>query len=237
MMVRGSSSRADADSTNLSSFAPAGRGPTAYEYVRSTLRAAVLDGTLPGGTRLLQTDLAQQLSVSTTPVREALRDLATEGLVVFDAHRGALVRSLDIKEVRELYELRMTLEPLEVRRVVPSVTDEQLARAEALQKRMEEPFNPVTWSDFNRHFHATLFEPDSSSRLSKILDGLRDSAAPYVALSLATRPEQVNEANVEHAAMVRLYREGKIEEAVTLTVTHLKSTLAAIELTHARGAL
>lgn len=206
---------------------------TVHEFVRRTLRAAVMDGTLPGGARLVQADLAQQLGVSTTPVREALRDLATEGLVVLDPHRGALVRALDIDEVRELYDLRMTLEPMMVRRVIGTITADRLDHAAALQRRMEDPCDASTWAELNRDFHAVLSERDDSTRLARILAGLRDSAAPYVALTLVSRPEQVPEANAEHAEMLDLYRVGDVERAVELTLTHLRSTVRAIEEAHA----
>lgn len=220
-----------------SPFGPASAGgaPTAYEYVRTTLRAAVLDGTLRGGARLLQTELAAQLGVSTTPVREALRDLATEGLVTFDSRRGALVRLLQIEEVRELYELRQALEPIMVRRVVPRVHDEQLARADRLRAQMDQPLPPSTWSELNARFHATLYEPDRHSRLSALLSGLRDSAAPFVALSLTTRPKQLAKSNAEHAQLVDLYREQRVDDAVDLTLRHLGSTLEVIETAHRRG--
>ena len=217
----------------LSNFNATRQARTAHEYVRRTLRSAVLDGSLPGGTRLVQSELAQQLGVSTTPVREALRDLATEGLVVLDPHRGALVRALDLDEVRELYQLRMTLEPLMVQRMMSSITPEQLASAEQLQRRMEQPCDASTWAELNRDFHAIFSQGDEESRLGKILAGLRDSAAPFVALSLAARPQQVPDANAEHAAMLNLYREGDIEQAIDLTIRHLESTLKAIEEAHA----
>jgi DNA-binding GntR family transcriptional regulator len=67
---------------------------TAHEYVRNSLREGILRGSLVGGTRLVQSEIASELEVSTTPVREALRDLATEGLVQLDAHRGAVVLQL-----------------------------------------------------------------------------------------------------------------------------------------------
>lgn len=210
---------------------------TVHEFVRRTLRAAVMDGTLPGGARLVQADLAHQLGVSTTPVREALRDLATEGLVVLDPHRGAIVRALDIDEVRELYDLRMTLEPMMVRRVISTITTDRLDLAAGLQRRMEEPCDASTWSELNRDFHALFSEPDDSTRLATILAGLRDSAAPYVALSLVSRPEQVPEANAEHAEMLDVYRAGDVDRAVELTLTHLRSTLRAIEEAHTLGRL
>jgi DNA-binding GntR family transcriptional regulator len=214
-----------------------GRSRTAYEYALTTLRSAILGGTLSGGTRLVQTELASQLNVSTTPVREALRDLATEWLVVSDPHRGAVVRQLDIDEVREIYQLRMALEPLMVRRVAERLTDAQLDHAEELADRMQTEANLSAWVDLNREFHTIFSEADDRSKLAGILANLRDSASPYVSLSLEARPQQVPEANTEHAELVRLYRERDIDAVVRLTLQHLHSTLAAIEDAHERGVI
>lgn len=216
--------------------APA-RTRTAYEHVRLTLRAAILDRTLPAATRLVQSDLATQLGVSTTPVREALRDLAQEGLVLFDPHRGAIVRPLDIAEVREIYELRMTLEPIMVRRLMARLTPDQLERAEDLAGQMRATDDMSTWVGLNRDFHAVFHEADDGSRLAAILTGLRDSAAGYVAISLAAAPVHVAEANDEHTALLEIYRRHDVEAAVDVTVHHLTSTLAIIEEAHSAGAL
>jgi DNA-binding GntR family transcriptional regulator len=218
-------------------LATRGRARTAHEYALTTLRTAILDGTLAGGTRLVQTELAADLNISTTPLREALRDLSVEGLVVMDPHRGAMVRRIDIAEVREIYELRMTLEPLMVRRVAARITPEQLARAEELALRMQEESDMGSWAELNREFHAVFGEPDHGSRLAGILANLRDSASPYVSLSLRARPEQVPEANHEHADLVRLYRENDVAAVEELTLQHLRSTLEAIEAAHERGAI
>ncbi|MCU1614564.1 MAG: hypothetical protein JWO98_2104 [Frankiales bacterium] len=219
----------------LRTLSSAPRSRTAHEYVREILRAAVLDGTLASGQRLAQIELAEQLGVSTTPVREALRDLATEGLVEFDPHRGALVKSLDIGAVRELYELRMTLEPLMVRRVIDAVTAEQLERAEQLRKRMEQTQDTGAWSTQNRDFHAIFEQTQAGTRLANILAGLRDSAAPYVALSLAAGPSHVQQANAEHAELLDLYRARAVDRAIAVTLAHLQATLAVIEEAHQRG--
>ena len=213
------------------------RTRTAYEHVRATLRAAILDRTLPAGARLVQSDLATQLGVSTTPVREALRDLATEGLVLFDSHRGAIVRPFDIDEVREIYELRMTLEPMMVTRVIEQITEQQLARAAELSQRMQTETDMSIWVTVNRDFHSVFSEVDDKSRLATILAGLRDSAAGYVAVSLDARPRHVAEANAEHEKLVEIYRRRDLDAAVELTIQHLRSTLAIIEDAHAGGAL
>lgn len=213
------------------------RSRTAHEYALTTLRSAILSGELSGGTRLVQTKLAAELDLSTTPLREALRDLAMEGLVVFDPHRGAVVRTLDIDEVREIYELRITLEPIMVRRVAERITAEQFDRAEELATKMRSETDLSAWVDLNRDFHAVFYESDSNSKLAGILATLRDSASVYVGLSLKARPQQVPKANAEHAKLIRLYRKRDTETIEGLTLGHLRSTLSAIEAAHDRGVL
>ena len=98
------------------SIANTGGRRTAHEFVKDSLRRAILRGDLSGGARLIQADLAAMLNVSTTPVREALRDLATEGLITLDRHRGGVVRELNWLELMEEIRLiRQQLEPLAVR--------------------------------------------------------------------------------------------------------------------------
>lgn len=210
---------------------------TAHVYVRETLREAILDGTLPGGARLIQADLAAQLNVSNTPVREALRDLAGEGLVVFDPHRGSRVRSLDIDEVRELYEMRIALEPLMVRRVMRTITPEQLDQAEALCQQLGKTKSVSKWSELNRQFHSLLTLDEKESRLASVMAGLRDSASMYVALSLGANSERISESNYEHAKLIEYYRARDTKNAIAMTVRHLRATLADIEDAHRQNVL
>jgi DNA-binding FadR family transcriptional regulator len=140
------------------------RAMTAHVFVRDTLREAIVSGALAGGTRLIQAELAAQLNVSNTPIREALRDLAGEGLVEFDPHRGSRVRLLQLDEAREIYEMRIALEPLMVRRAVSIVSSAQLDRAEQLCGRMERTTNLSRWSELNREFHSLLAVSDPTAR-------------------------------------------------------------------------
>ncbi|WP_158253972.1 GntR family transcriptional regulator [Cryobacterium sp. Y50] len=206
-----------------------GRPRTAHEYVLSSLRASILEGELTGGTRLIQSDIANQLEVSVTPVREALRDLVAEGLVVFDPHRGALVRSLNMEEVRELYELRVALEPLMVRRTIERLTDQEITRAHDLQVQISTTKDIASWVELNRKFHAVFAMPDEASRLSTILASLRDSASSYVAMSLVVSPQRVAQSNEEHSQLVALYRKRDVSGAIALTLQHLQTTLETIE--------
>jgi DNA-binding GntR family transcriptional regulator len=198
---------------------------TAHELVRDTLRRAILRGTLAGGQRLVQAEIADQLDVSTTPVREALRDLASEGLIRLDAHRGAIVRELDLTEVREIYDLRKLLEPEALRRAAQHITDEELDAAEALQVQMDVETDAGAWADLNREFHATLVKAARSPRLIMILQNLRDSAAPYVGLSLQASDEQRAHANEQHRAMLAALRARDAEAGAQIAVDHLESTV------------
>lgn len=202
---------------------------TAYEYVLRTLREEILSGRLGPGTRLLQSDIARQLQVSTTPVREALRDLTKEGLVTFDSHRGARVRTIEMSTVREIYELRILLEPLMIKRTIHELIEEHFTRAEALWHQMDVEQNISQWIELNRQFHSVFAEPAKGGRLASILTGLRDAAAPYVALSLGAEPSQTVAANKEHGLLVKHFRAGDVVEATNLTRKHLQSTLAVIE--------
>src|SRR5690606_8355922 len=124
------------------------------------------------------------LSLSSTPVREALRRLASEGLVHISSYRGATVRELDRDELIDVYEARLALEPIALRRAVERITDDALAVAHELYERMNVITDVDEWVQANRDFHATLSHGSRSEVLEPIIEMLRDRAAPYVRLSL-----------------------------------------------------
>lgn len=201
---------------------------TAHEMVKDALRQAILRGSLPGGTRLVQADIASQLEISTTPVREALRDLATEGLIVVDPHRGAVVKQLSPEELSEIHDICMLLEPEGVRRAAPQMSPQVLAQARALADEMETEEDVGRWADLNRQFHALLVRDGDSTRLINMLNGLRDSAAPYVGLALRRRSTHVAEANDDHRALLQALEEGDIDRAAEISERHLALTIKVL---------
>ncbi len=159
---------------------------TAYEYVLQTLRRAILDGDLVGGARLIQSEIAGALEVSKTPVREALRELASDGLVNLDAHRGGIVHELNLEELQEIYEIRCTLEPAVLRRSWPHLTNEIVDRAGEMHSRINENSSPAQWVQSNIDFHGCVFNLAPSPRMLDILNGLIAPWAMYVSASLRT---------------------------------------------------
>jgi len=203
---------------------------TAHEYVRASLRAAILRGSLPGGSRLVQADVARELGVSTTPVREALRDLATEGLVVLDAHRGGLVKRLSFAELQEIHELCRILEPEAMRRAIGKLEADHFTQATELCSAMDDEDDPARWADLNREFHALLTGAAASERLAGILEGLRDSVAPYVALAHRARgSEHIEIANREHRALLEALAAGDSDRSAEIMRGHVDLTVESLD--------
>jgi DNA-binding GntR family transcriptional regulator len=102
------------------------RGKSLYEQVYQALRSAILTGALPPGDRLVETQLAEWLQVSRTPLREALRQLQQDGLVTADVSGGLRVTTITAADAQELYDCRLALESLAVAGACVYATDEQL---------------------------------------------------------------------------------------------------------------
>jgi DNA-binding GntR family transcriptional regulator len=202
---------------------------TAHQLVLETLRRAILTGKIPGGTRLVQADLAERMQVSTTPVREALRDLATEGLIKLDAHRGAEVKSLNRDEVAEIYRLRRILEPEAMRLAVEKVTDEQIAAAAAIQARADEERDTATWVELNQQFHDVFVTAAQSQRLAAILQALHDAASMYVAATLLQGADRRTEANREHRELLEAVRRRDVQAAMDIQLAHVQRTMEVVE--------
>jgi DNA-binding GntR family transcriptional regulator len=196
-------------------------GLTAHEFARETLRRAILRGKLAGGARLVQADLAAHLRVSTTPIREALRDLATEGLIVLDRHRGGLVRQLSRGEMEDIAMLRSLLEPTAVSMAVERISEAELDAAEALCRRMIQVTDVGAWLELNRKFHYIFHDATRSFRMSLILRSLQDAASVYVGQVQYGYPEIRRESNLQHAALVKAARARDKNEATRIQTTHV----------------
>lgn len=205
---------------------------TAHEFVRSVLRRAILNSELAGGTRLVQAEIAATLDVSTTPVREALRDLATEGLVQFDPHRGAIVAELSTDDVHDIYEIRMVLEPLAMRQAVPHLSETLLERLRGLHASMLDEPHSADWVDRNRVFHMAVYETAASPRLAAIIRNLQDASVMYIGASLKDKPSLRDEANHDHSEILEALENRDAEAAVAALTKHLRTSIDAFDETH-----
>jgi DNA-binding GntR family transcriptional regulator len=205
-------------------------GKTVHERVRESLRTAVIDGVLPPAFRLRQSDIASSLGVSVTPVREALRDLASEGLIRMDAHRGAVVRSIDLDEFIEIRLLLDTLWPVCVRLTVERITDAEVERMIDLQKRMEK--RPSDYILLNAEFHDIMSLAARAPRIKAMLDSLRVGTDQILRTALGTvAPNRLHEGIEEHKAILDALVRRDADDLVTAIMVHQTPTWDAVEAT------
>jgi DNA-binding GntR family transcriptional regulator len=205
----------------------AGVPRTTHATVTERLREAILSGQLSAGTRLVQAELAQVLNVSVTPIREALRELSTQGLVDMDAFRGAVVHTPTLTELEDIYEMRAVLIPLSIKRGIVRITDQELDQAEMLLSQMEVETEQPKWVELNSRFHNLLDDAIHGSKLRDVLQRLSDLSAIYVNLSFAKAPLQKEASEQEHRNILEAYRQRNVDRATTLVLEHINGTLEA----------
>lgn len=197
------------------------RPRTATDYVSDSLRRAILNGDLVGGTRLSLAEVASTFEVSTTPVREALRELSFEGLVKIDNYRGGVVTEVSRKDVEEIVMIRQLLEPTAAREAVAGMTPKIMAQAEAILDDMAASDSWDVWVQGNRAFHGKIYEAASSQRLVSVITGLQSTQVVFVSATLRKSPDLKESATADHLAMLQAIRDGDAEELVALTLKHL----------------
>jgi DNA-binding GntR family transcriptional regulator len=198
---------------------------TAHRDVIDRLRRAILTGVLPPGARLVQAELAKSLRVSVTPIREALRDLINEGLVDFDAYRGATVHVPSLSELEDIYEIRILLTPAVVRDAIARITAADLDRAREVHAQMESTTEPAAWVALNREFHHVLTAPAGRAHLLDVIGRMSDLSDLYVGVSIGDAAGPRHRGDSDHAELLAAYEAGDVERAIAVSIKHIDETL------------
>jgi DNA-binding GntR family transcriptional regulator len=206
------------------------RRVTAVDLVRDALRSAILRGDLPGGSRLVQTEIAAQLDVSTTPVREAMRDLASEGLITLDSHRIGTVRKPDWEEMVEITDIRRSLEPLAIPRAMAGITSEELAEAKQIANDLAEEEDLGSWVQTNIRFHSIFHRATRGRRLAGMLVALEEAGGVFVAQAQRLHPETRRKAVADHFALLDAFSSGDADRALEIQYGHINLPLEAYEM-------
>lgn len=148
--------------------------------ISNALREAIITGTLAPGQALGQEYLARVFGVSRVPVRESLKQLAAEGLVVVAPHKGAVVARLSEEELDELYGIIWALEEAAVRVAVPRLGDAQLAAMEQAMAQMEAISEPAAWYRVSVAFHRMILVASGWQRCVRIVDECRKNIGRYI---------------------------------------------------------
>jgi DNA-binding GntR family transcriptional regulator len=202
--------------------------PSRTEAVLDALKHAILTGRLPPGRPLVENELAAQLGVSKTPVREALKTLAGAGLVTMSPYKGATVRTVDDALAHSVYDIRILLEPEAVRRAVgradaesdPAGSNPHWSAAAAALEAADRAEDRADRSLANREFHRALYLGCGNDLMVGILDGLRDQTALVSAVVWDRSPSWEREA-AEHRAILDAALSGSADQAARLLREHI----------------
>lgn len=158
---------------------PQKRAPSAPRLA-GKIREAILRGVYPSGVKLRQEELAATLGCSVIPLREALHTLASEGLVEFVPNRGARVRPISSKELREMAEVRSALAAQGIRQAWPNMKPATLVKARAIVQRMEKARDPLTRVRLYADFHEAILAPARRPYLVETIRGIILSGLRYM---------------------------------------------------------
>jgi DNA-binding GntR family transcriptional regulator len=200
---------------------PRGKYVSKSDMVADMLRELITDRQLSPGTPLRQRDLAEQFDVSYTPVREALRRLESEGLVVTDVHRGATVAHTESEELEENYRILAALEALAGSLAVAKMTDGDLAEIEALYREVAAcRAADERLAELNRQFHFRVYECAHSPMLLLLMRLLWRS---FPDGPQAGRPHQ--ESVQQHAELVSALKERDEERVAAIIRDHILGSI------------
>ncbi|MHC6232010.1 GntR family transcriptional regulator [Arthrobacter sp. MMS24-T111] len=203
------------------------KGSLAY----SELRQMILTGALAPGSRISQYELAENMQMSITPLREAIRRLSSEGLIIMDTHRDSKVADMSAAEARELLEVRLSLEPSATELAAYRRTDADIAIIRAAAEKLL----PVTrvWGEdaiiAHRDFHRAVYTASHNTTLIKLLDDLWDKSDRYrrIGLELPSGDEPRTIDLNQHHQILELVTAGDGPGAAELARTHIANSLTA----------
>lgn len=192
------------------------------EIVLDALREAIVSGVLEPGERLMEIQLAEEMGVSRTPVREAISKLELEGFVIMIPRKGAYVAGVSYKDVKDVFEIRAALEGLAAGLAAQKATQEEIEQMEQALHYEREPASLEEMVQSDTDFHALLYKASRNERLIQILGNLREQIQRFRTTSLAV-PGRVKNAIQEHRAVADAIARRNVEDARRLATAHIEN--------------
>lgn len=195
------------------------------EIVFETLREAIINGTLKPGERLMEVQLAEDMGVSRTPVREAIRKLELDGFVLMVPRKGAYVAGISTKEIADVFEVRAALEALAAGLAAERITEEELGDLHRLMVEVNisseaGDLERVVRSDTD--FHDLIFKASRNNRLVQIINKLREQIQRFRSTSLSY-PGRIKETIEEHKKLLGAISDRNIELARNVAREHIEN--------------
>ena len=195
------------------------------EVVSETLREAIISGVLKPGERLMEIQLAEELGVSRTPVRESIRKLELEGFVVMVPRRGTYVSDLSIKDINEVFEIRTALDVLAAGLAAERITEEELEQMERLLVQIGEYMEAGDMDkiiETDSLFHDILYQATRNDRLFGIISNLREQFTRFRSISMKY-PGRIIKTVEEHRQLVEAIGSRNAELAQQVAREHMEN--------------
>lgn len=205
---------------------PPGVEQRGLDMVHGIVRRAILNGDLEPGLIVSQVQLAQELGVSRTPLREALRLLQREGLVEGERNRRVRVAAISVEDLEQVYTMRVINEAIAIRLTVPSMTAADIDGLRELVSEMDSIAklrDRERWEVPHREFHRRL-TGSIGARPARLLEELADHSERYRRAYLESGPRAWSVGPAEHAVILAACADGEAQEAATLLVRHISRT-------------
>lgn len=200
------------------------------DVVFQTLRQAILKGELQPGERLMEIKLAERLGVSRTPIREAIRKLELEGLVVMIPRKGAAVANITEKDTKDVLEVRRTLEMFAVEVACDRITPEQLVQLKEAAKGFEASkgsMDLIRIAETDMKFHEIIYEATHNERLVQMLNNLRENMYRY-RIEYLKDPNYYDSLVREHQEILDAVETGEKERARICMRDHIDNQQLAV---------
>ncbi len=200
------------------------------QKVYRALKTEIIKGSLKPGTKLLEGKIAEQMGVSRTPVREALKELAAEGFVKMNPNQAVVVSNASVEDVQEVLQIRGVLEGLAARLATRMISEEEIKELEKYQKQMEyytKKDDVLAFSEMDAEFHELILNVCGNNRLIQIRKNLSDQARRYRIRSLSV-PGRLKYSLKEHQEIVEELKRKNAEQADRLSQKHIENVLANI---------
>lgn len=198
------------------------RYKTLGETVLDILRQAILEGVFAPGQHLRQEELAERIGVSRIPVRTALMQLDAEGLIEFQPHRGATVRSLSAERLREVYNLRILLETFALRQAAETLTPDEKRAIVQEAIKFDKAHEGSEFYAERVEFYRKLYDGARHPVTVEIIEQLRVSVGRY---RLGLR---MPDTGFSHESLARLVQRGTLDKAERMLRTHLTNVCEAM---------
>lgn len=195
------------------------------EMVFESLREAINLGRLRPGERLMEIQLAEEMGVSRTPVREAIRKLELEGFVAMVPRKGAYVAGISVKDIVDVFEIRASLEALAAGLAAERITDEEMellerSLVEISEFSTDENIKAIVDGDIN--FHDIIYKASRNQRLVQIITHLQEQIHRFRMTSLS-QPGRTKIALDEHKSIVEAISDRNVELAQQLAREHIEN--------------